>query len=183
MAAERWNRLRAWTVGAGKSRRMASRFTSFQRRATEGVSPRSAVHDPSSDEQPASEAATNAVTVRALVAKRRDLDIGLSLAPGPLGATAPVDPRRAASDAREIVSSFEVVEFEEGALIRIRSTSGMPLDITRRVDRAGQGGSLVSAIVRGDSSGLFRVADPVMRAVVGRSVSKDYERLRARLED
>jgi uncharacterized membrane protein len=84
---------------------------------------------------------------------------------------------------REIVSSFEVVEFDEGALIRIRSTSGMPLDITRRVDRAGQGGSLVSAIVRGDSSGLFRIADPVMRAVVGRSVNKDYERLKARLED
>ena len=83
---------------------------------------------------------------------------------------------------REIVSSFEVVEFEASTLIRIRSTSGMPLDITRRVDAAGDGGSLVSAVVRGDSGGLFRIADPVMRGIVGRSVNKDDERLKARLE-
>lgn len=83
---------------------------------------------------------------------------------------------------REIVSSFEVTEFEDGSLIRIRSTAGMPLDITRRVEPDGEGASLVSAIVRGDASGVFRLAEPLMRLMVGRSVRGDYRRLKARLE-
>lgn len=85
---------------------------------------------------------------------------------------------------REIVSSFEVTEFEPGAHIRIRSTAGtMPLDITREVAANRSGGSEVSAIVRGDASGVFRIAAPIMRMIVGASVRGDYRRLKERLED
>ena len=83
---------------------------------------------------------------------------------------------------REIVSSFEVTDFEEGSLIRIRSTAGMPLDITRRVEADGQGDSLVTAVVRGDSSGVIRLADPLVKVIVGRSVRADYQRLKTTLE-
>ena len=83
---------------------------------------------------------------------------------------------------REIVSSFEVTDFEEGSLIRIRSTAGTPLDITRRIEADGQGDSLVTAVVRRDSSGVIRLADPLVKVTVGRSVRADYQRLKTTLE-
>ena len=83
---------------------------------------------------------------------------------------------------KEIVSSFEVTELESGRRIRIRSTSGMPLDITRQVEPDDDGRSVVSAVVRGESSGLFRIAEPLMRFLVGRSVRRDYVRLKQALE-
>lgn len=84
---------------------------------------------------------------------------------------------------RTIESSFEVVEFEDGHSIRIKTTSGsMPIDVTRTVEAGPSGGSTVSAVVRGDSSGLFRMAAPVMRAMVRKSVRADYARLKGVLE-
>ena len=83
---------------------------------------------------------------------------------------------------KQITSSFEVTEFKPPELIRIQTTSGtMPLDITRKVEPHGHG-SAVTAIVRGDPSGVFRVAAPLMRWMVRRNVSKDYARLKALLE-
>ncbi len=84
---------------------------------------------------------------------------------------------------RAIVSSFAVVEFEQGRLVRIRSTSGtMPLDITRRVEAEGSGRSRVVAVIRGDPGRGFRWAAPLLRRLVRASVSRDYRRLRALLE-
>lgn len=84
---------------------------------------------------------------------------------------------------KKITSSFEVVEFEEGRKIRIRTTSGtMPIDVTRLVSEASPGTSTVKAIVKGDPKGVFRLAMPLMRFLVGASVRKDYERLKALLE-
>ena len=79
---------------------------------------------------------------------------------------------------KEIVSSFEVTEFEQDRLIRIQTTkSSIPLDITRTVESLDDDRSRVAAIVRGDSSGLFRLADPIMSQIVQRSVRRDYQRL------
>lgn len=79
---------------------------------------------------------------------------------------------------KEIVSSFEVTELEDGRRIRIRSTSGpMPIDVTREVTPVTDDRTRVTAVVRGDPSGLFRIAAPVMRWLVRRSVRGDYERL------
>lgn len=84
---------------------------------------------------------------------------------------------------KKIVSSFEVVEFEPGRLIRIRTTSGtMPIDVTREVTEGSPGTSTVAAIVRGDPKGVFRLASPLMQILVGSSVRKDYRRLKELLE-
>ena len=83
---------------------------------------------------------------------------------------------------KEIVASFEVTEFEPGRRIRIETTSGtMPIDVTRTVEPNG-GGSSVGALVRGDASGVFRLATPLLRLLVRRSVVRDYRRLKALLE-
>jgi len=83
---------------------------------------------------------------------------------------------------RPVVSSFEVVEYEPGTLVRITTTSGtMPLDITRRVDSTGPTTSRVRAIVRGGPTGVMRLLNPLMAKIVQRSVTGDYERLRALL--
>ena len=84
---------------------------------------------------------------------------------------------------KEIVSSFEVVEFEPGERIRIRTTSGtMPIDVTREVTPVDGGRSTVRATVTGDPTGVFRLAAPLMRWVVRRSVTRDYRRLKEILE-
>ena len=84
---------------------------------------------------------------------------------------------------KDIVSSFEVTEFEPGERIRIVTTGGsMPIDVTRTVADDGAGGAIVRAVVRGDSSGIFRIAAPLMKFMVGASVRADYKRLKAELE-
>jgi len=83
---------------------------------------------------------------------------------------------------KTISSSFEVTEFEPGHRIRIKTTTGsMPIDVTRDVEALSDG-TRVSAIVRGDASGIFRLAEPVMKLVVERSVHADYRRLKELLE-
>ena len=84
---------------------------------------------------------------------------------------------------KTIESSFEVVEFEVGERIRIRTVGGtMPIDVTRTVTDRPAGTCTVGAIVRGDSSKLFKIADPVMKRMVERSVRADYARLKQLLE-
>lgn len=83
---------------------------------------------------------------------------------------------------REIVSSFEVTELDPGRRIRIVTTGGsMPIDVTRSVDPSGDG-ARVSAVVRGDASGIFRIAEPLMKLMVQASVRRDYRRLKEILE-
>ena len=84
---------------------------------------------------------------------------------------------------REIRSSFVVTEYEPGRMIRIETTSGpMPIDVTRTVEAEGADSCRVSAVVRGDAAGLFRITEPLMRVMVDRSVRQDYVRLKAALE-
>ena len=84
---------------------------------------------------------------------------------------------------KEILSSFEVTELDPGRRVRIQTTSGsMPLDITRSVEPRGDDRTAVSANIKGDPSGLFRIAAPLMRFMVQRSVNKDYRRLKVLLE-
>jgi uncharacterized membrane protein len=83
---------------------------------------------------------------------------------------------------KPITSSFEVTELEPGSRIRIETTGGsMPIDVTRSVEPDGNR-SRVVAIVRGDPSGLFRLAAPLMKLAVRSSVGRDYRRLKALLE-
>lgn len=84
---------------------------------------------------------------------------------------------------RDIVSGFEVVELVPGRSVRITSTSGpFPITETRTVEPTGDRSCRVEAVVEGDASHFFRVADPLLRRLVQRSVRGDYGRIRSLLE-
>lgn len=79
---------------------------------------------------------------------------------------------------REIVSTFEVVEFASGRRIRIRTIeSPMPLDITREVEPIDERSARVTATIRGGPTGPLRLLDPLTELAVRRSVRGDYDRL------
>lgn len=84
---------------------------------------------------------------------------------------------------RTITSSFEVVELEPGRRIRIVSTAGtMPIDVTRTVEPLADDRCRVGAEVRGEPPRAMRLLGPMLDRLVRRSVTGDYERLKARLE-
>jgi uncharacterized membrane protein len=91
--------------------------------------------------------------------------------------------QRASLLGRPILSSFEVVEYEPGTKVRIRTTkSTLPLDITRQVSPGADGGTTLHATIRGEPSGPMRLLNPLMRRMVRRNVLEDYRRLKELLE-
>lgn len=83
---------------------------------------------------------------------------------------------------RNIVSTFEVIELDPGRMVKATSIAGtFPITFTRAVEPLGDG-TKVTAIVSGDSSGVFRLAAPLMSRMVKRSIDGDYRRLKALLE-
>ena len=83
---------------------------------------------------------------------------------------------------RRIESNFEIVAYDAPHLIRGTTVeSSFPITFTRTVE-AKDGGTQVKTVVEGDSSGFFRIAEPLMRMLVKRSVDKDYVRLKRVLE-
>ncbi len=83
---------------------------------------------------------------------------------------------------RNIESIFKVIEYEPGRLVRattIKST--FPITFTRMVEPGGSG-SIVTAIVEGDASGLFKLAEPLLAKKVKSSIEKDYAILKSMLE-
>lgn len=84
---------------------------------------------------------------------------------------------------RPIVSSFQVVEHEPDRHLRIVTTqSTLPLDISRTVTAREDGGSTLTAVIRGEPQGPMRLLNPLMRRMVERNVTADYARLKALLE-
>jgi uncharacterized membrane protein len=83
---------------------------------------------------------------------------------------------------RTIVSEFEVLEYEPGHRIKASSTSGsFPITFTRIVE-PDDGGAAVKAIIEGDASGFFKLAEPLMARLVQRSVDSDYQNLKQIME-
>jgi len=83
---------------------------------------------------------------------------------------------------KTIITRFQVTAYEPGRSISIESVeSTFPLQITRRVEPTDTG-CVITAHVRGQPGGLFKLAAPLMRRMVKRSVDKDYARLKALLE-
>ncbi len=83
---------------------------------------------------------------------------------------------------REIRSTFEVVGFDPGRMVEATTVeSTFPITFTRRVEPDGDA-SLVTAVVSGDASGIFRLAEPLLRRKVQRSIDADYAHLKALLE-
>lgn len=85
---------------------------------------------------------------------------------------------------RPIMSKFEVVEYQPGSSVRIKTTeSPLPLDITRTVVPKSDGtGTTLHAIIRGNPKGAMRLFNPLTRRMVERNVKKDYARLKRLLE-
>ncbi len=84
---------------------------------------------------------------------------------------------------RDMTNSFRVVEHEDGRRVTFTSTSGtFPLTITRTVEPLGDSRSRFTEHVRGDPGGVFRIAEPVLRRLVRRTIQRDFPRLKALLE-
>lgn len=97
--------------------------------------------------------------------------------PPPIGVGSTYD-QHARFLGRDLVSSFEVLEFEPERRIRIRTVgSGMVMDITREVEPLDDDRSRVRATIRGGPTGVARLLDPLTRRMVQRSVRGDYARL------
>ncbi len=91
--------------------------------------------------------------------------------------------QRASFLGRPVVSSFEVVEYEPDTMVRIKTTKGtFPLDITRRVSPRPNGGTILTATIRGGPEGVMRLLDPLTRRMVARSIGQDYQRLKQLLD-
>ncbi|MGM0876328.1 MAG: SRPBCC family protein [Bacillota bacterium] len=83
---------------------------------------------------------------------------------------------------KKIYTTFEVIQFEKDYLIKINSVeSSFPITVTRFVEPAAEG-TKVSAIVEGDASKFFKVAQPLLKSMVKRSVTSDYNRLKKLME-
>jgi hypothetical protein len=84
---------------------------------------------------------------------------------------------------RPIQTTFEVVTYEPGRLVKIDTISGsFPITITRAVRAQGEG-CVVSATVEGEASGFFKLAEPLLKRQVNVSVEADYRALKALLEN
>jgi len=85
---------------------------------------------------------------------------------------------------RDIVNSFQVTELEPGRRVSFESTGGtFPIAVTRTVEPLGPDRSRFTEAVEGDARGFFRIAEPLLRLMVKRSIGRDFPRLKRLLED
>ena len=83
---------------------------------------------------------------------------------------------------RPVLSTFEVIAYEPGQMVKATSTSGsFPITFTRIVS-AEEEGTRVTAVIEGDASGFFKLAEPLLARFVQRSVDNDYANLKKILE-
>ena len=84
---------------------------------------------------------------------------------------------------RRIEYVNEITELT-GTRLAMRSVrSPFPMRVTYGYDDAGEGGTEVSVRIEGDASRLYRLADPLLAALVRRSVRRDLRTLKRVLED
>jgi Polyketide cyclase / dehydrase and lipid transport len=101
--------------------------------------------------------------------------------PPPLGVGSTYD-QEAKFLGRPILSTFKVIAYEPGRMVKATTTSSsFPITFTRMVEPEGDG-ARVTAVIEGDASGFFRIATPLMRWMVNRSINKDYAKLKQLLE-
>ncbi|WP_261131268.1 SRPBCC family protein [Bacillus sp. Marseille-Q3570] len=83
---------------------------------------------------------------------------------------------------KRIITTFRVVDYEENEKIKITSIkSTFPITVTRTVEQF-NGATKVTAIVEGDATKVFKIAQPIMKRMVEKSVKTDYENLKKQLE-
>lgn len=83
---------------------------------------------------------------------------------------------------KTITSRFEVVEYIPNERIKAKSIeSTFPITFERSV-RGDAERSLVEARIEGEPKGMFRLAKPILRWMVNRSIQADYRELKRILE-
>ena len=83
---------------------------------------------------------------------------------------------------RRIEYVNEVTEYDQQGLLVMRSVSGpFPMTIRYQFEEATTG-TLAEIQVQGEASGFFKVATPLLAAMVKRNVKKDLDSLKAHLE-
>jgi uncharacterized membrane protein len=85
---------------------------------------------------------------------------------------------------KQIRTSFEVVAHEPPKKITISSREGssFPITVTRAVEPLDARGCRVTETVDSEPGGFYRIAQPILRVLVRRTIGRDYKRLKALLE-
>jgi uncharacterized membrane protein len=85
---------------------------------------------------------------------------------------------------KEIHTTFEVTAHESGRLVTIEAQEGssFPLTVTRQVEPLDSMHCRVTETVESDPRGFYRMAQPLLRAMVTRNITRDYRRLKELLE-
>lgn len=85
---------------------------------------------------------------------------------------------------KEVRTNFEVTKLDAGRRITISSLPGssFPITITRTVEPIDDHRCRVRETAEGDAGGFYRLADPVMRPLVRRNITRAYRRLKHLLE-
>jgi hypothetical protein len=85
---------------------------------------------------------------------------------------------------RTLLNKFEVIDYDPGRSITIRSVEGsFPIEVRRNVEPIGPERTRMRAEISGEPTGLFRLAAPLVQRVAQRSVGADYDRLKRLLEE
>ena len=83
---------------------------------------------------------------------------------------------------RRIESTFEVIEYQPGRLIKATTIKSLfPITVTRIVEPENDG-SRMTAIVEGDVPGLFKLAEPLLTKQIKKRVERDFQNLQRILE-
>lgn len=83
---------------------------------------------------------------------------------------------------REINSTFEVIEYEPGYIVKATSTSGsFPITFTRTVEPV-DNRILVHAKIQGEAKGFFKISSPILKTLVKKSIESDCRNLKQILE-
>jgi uncharacterized membrane protein len=85
---------------------------------------------------------------------------------------------------KDVRTSFEVIALEPGRSITISSLPGssFPIRITRELEPLGSQRTRVRETAEGDSSGFYRLTEPLIRPIVRRNIVRAYGRLKQLLE-
>jgi hypothetical protein len=84
---------------------------------------------------------------------------------------------------KDLVNRFEVVELDPGHRVKFTSRGGtFPLTITRTVEPLGEQRCRFTEAVEGDPSGVYRIAEPLLRLMVKRTIARDFPVLKSLLE-
>ncbi len=102
------------------------------------------------------------------------------LTPGPLRTGSRVE-RTSKFLGREFSYLVEVVDHRDDALVVMRVTKPFPMEIRYELEDEG-GATRVRIHAKGDATGFFRMAGPLMGPMVKSSIASDLAKLKARVE-